>query len=80
MQLMVMSSSQLTTLSLYKLAVHTAFYCPTLHPQNTDATARDVTATWYHAHLGTQSIQMACKTHLYRLPVVKVADCDVTTN
>ena len=56
------------------------FFCPTLHHQNTDATACNVTATCNHAHLGTQSIQMTYKTHLYRLPVVKVADCDVTTN
>ena len=49
-------SIQLTTSSLYKLAVHRAIFLPTLRHQNTDTTARDVTATYNHAHLGTQSM------------------------
>ena len=35
----------------YKLAVHRAIFCPMLRHQNTDTTARDVTATCNHAHL-----------------------------
>ena len=54
---MVTFSRQFITSSLYKLAIHRAFYCPTLHHQNTDATARDVAATCNHAYLGTQSIR-----------------------
>ena len=56
MRLMVTFRSQLPTSSRYKLAVHKAIFCPTLHHQVTDATARDVTATCNHAHLGTRSI------------------------
>ena len=81
MQLMVTFSSQLTTSSLYKLDVHRAIFCPTLHHQIRILTPFcDVTATCNHALLGTWSIQMAYKTHLYCLPVVKVADCGVMTN
>ena len=56
MRLMVTFSSQLTTSSPHKLAVHRAIVCPTLHHQNADATAHDVTATCNHTHLGTLSI------------------------
>ena len=56
MQLMVMFSNQLTTSLLHKLAIHRAVFWPTLHHQNTDATAHDVTATCNHPYLGTQPI------------------------
>ena len=52
MQFMVTFSSQLTISSLYKLAVPRAIFCPTLHHQNTDVTACDVTATCNHARSG----------------------------
>ena len=54
--LMVTFSSLLATLSLYKLAVHRA-----IRHQNTDVTARDVTATCNHAYLGTRSIAATLK-------------------
>ena len=55
MRLIVMFSSQPTISSLYKLAVHRAIFCPTLHHKNTDATACDITATCNDAYLGTRS-------------------------
>ena len=62
MQLMVAFSRQLTTSSLYKLAFHRVIFCSKLHHQNTDATARDVTVTCNHAHLGTRSLVVECST------------------
>ena len=50
---MVTSSSQLTTLLLYKLAVHRAIFLPYV---TSSVLACDVTATCNHTHLGTQSI------------------------
>ena len=55
MLLIVAFSSQLTTSSLYKLAVHRAIFCLS-DVIRIRRLARDVTATCNHAHLGTRSI------------------------
>ena len=62
MWLMVTFSGQLTTLSLYKLAIHRTIFYPILHHQITDTTPMMSHATCNHDHLGTWSIYLLNRT------------------
>ena len=86
MRLIVAFSSQLTTSSLYKLAVHRAIFLPYVTSSEYRRLARDVTATCNHAHLGTRSIASVtspvetflCNQHyqqVYRLLNAKSEGC-----
>ena len=86
MRLIVAFSSQLTTSSLYKLAVHRAIFLPYVTSSEYRRLARDVTATRNHAHLGTRSIASVtspvetflCNQHyqqVYRLLNAKSEGC-----
>ena len=86
MRLIVAFSSQLTTSSLYKLAVHRAIFLPYVTSSEYRRLAHDVTATRNQAHLGTRSIASVtspvetflCNQHyqqVYRLLNAKSEGC-----